>query len=627
VRVQTAALSDNTAPSYYARRPYPTMTMVRDPQHPQPPQFSPLGPFQHPNQASPPDPLLPNAPAYDQRSLAPQPLPQRYAFPLSRHTSYHSQSSEHGHERTKPPEHMLRRKTPNGILAAAYDGTSVEETEKPHATKHILLPVTAESNMRYGPRQDMPLRSPALNEYGHVKHAGTPEWSPSLYFETGSGRGHVSGQPALPQIDSMLNQMPPLQSPFQYQMYGQPFCGAFEPSLQSPLGPTVSNDQGPFGPYWHDGTFIPYRPAALRDPRYYSHHGPQWNIPQQNGYMLKGMGDWHSYTNSAVPPTNNPQHNPYHLHHLPNAYNNVGRPSIDYSQPYQQHHHNPSIEYQHQSSLAPLGQHMQQEFSLSSSGQTTPIQDHTPISTPLSEFGPQSNNGQTRERVFAWAHTVYVDLLKYLQSTRKNSAQHSSNGQQHSPRPHIYPKPPRQPAANFSNTPSNGTNNHPPFERQNSYPFPPKYQSASQDAHGPSPSHGDAFYRAPDSTHHRSSSMWSQGTANARDVTLHRHSWQPLPTQQFTNPHAQHSQAQGMEPPRHLRRMSGTSVAGVHQSLRHEPPSMTAASALEAITKHCEESKWNWIDGMLLGGCLAYALGDYQKAQDWYKHILTLDKE
>jgi hypothetical protein len=48
---------------------------------------------------------------------------------------------------------------------------------------------------------------------------------------------------------------------------------------------------------------------------------------------------------------------------------------------------------------------------------------------------------------------------------------------------------------------------------------------------------------------------------------------------------------------------------------------------LEAITKHCEESKWSWIDGILLGGCLAYALGDYQKAQEWYKHILTLDRE
>jgi hypothetical protein len=98
--------------------------------------------------------------------------------------------------------------------------------------------------------------------------------------------------------------------------------------------------------------------------------------------------------------------------------------------------------------------------------------------------------------------------------------------------------------------------------------------------------------------------------------------WQGMPVQ-----HPMLPQVSAMEPPRTLRRMSG-SVAGAHQSLHHViPPSVTTASALEAITKHCEESNWTWIDGMLLGGCLAYALGDYQKAQDWYKHILTLDKE
>jgi tetratricopeptide (TPR) repeat protein len=86
-------------------------------------------------------------------------------------------------------------------------------------------------------------------------------------------------------------------------------------------------------------------------------------------------------------------------------------------------------------------------------------------------------------------------------------------------------------------------------------------------------------------------------------------------------------QVPGMEPVRTLRRTSG-SVASANQSLRHDiPPSMTAASALEAITKHCEESKWSWVDGILLGGCFAYALGDYQKAQEWYKHIITLDKD
>ncbi|KAF2713303.1 glycosyltransferase family 41 protein [Pleomassaria siparia CBS 279.74] len=602
------------------------MTMVRQqPPQPQPPLLYPLGPYNYAAPSAPSDPLLQNTSAYEYRSLTQQPLPQRYAHPLSRHNSYHSQSSEHDHDRKKPPEHMLRRKTPNGILAAAYDGTSVEETDKPHATKHILLPVTAESNIPYGMRQELPVRSP-LNEFGHVQQDGTPEWSPSLYFEMGSGRGHAGGQPSLPQIDSMLNQMPPLQSPFQYQMYGHPFCGAFEPSLQSPLGPTVSNDQAPFGPYWHDGTFIPYRPAALRDPRYYSHHGPHWNTHQPSGYMAKGMGDWHTYTNSAIPPINNIQHNRYQMHQIPHTYNNILGPSIDYPIPYQQPHHNHSLEYQSQPPLA-MGQRSHPDFSLSSSGQTTPVQDHTPILTPLAEYGPQSNNGQTREKVFAWAHTVYVDLLKYLQSTRKSHSQHTSNGQQQPARPHIYPKPPRQPGANFSNPSSNS--NTPPYERHDSFPPTPKYQSASHDAHGPSPSHGDAFYRAPDSTHHRSSSMWSlSSAANPRDINMHRHSWQPLPQQYANTPHPLHAQGQGIEPLRpSLRRMSGTSVAGVHQSMRPEPPSMTAASALDAIMKLCEDSKWSWIDGMLLGGCLAYALGDYLKAQDWYKHILTLDND
>ena len=88
--------------------------------------------------------------------------PLQYAHPLSRHDSYNSQGSDSsGRSTAKPPEHMLRRKTPNGILAAAYDGTSVEQMEKPHATKHILLPVTAESNIPYGLKQELPLRSTA----------------------------------------------------------------------------------------------------------------------------------------------------------------------------------------------------------------------------------------------------------------------------------------------------------------------------------------------------------------------------------------------------------------------------------------------------------------------------------
>jgi hypothetical protein len=50
-----------------------------------------------------------------------------------------------------------------------------------------------------------------------------------------------------------------------------------------------------------------------------------------------------------------------------------------------------------------------------------------------------------------------------------------------------------------------------------------------------------------------------------------------------------------------------------------------AKYALEMLTNLCRESEWSWIDGMLLGGCLAYGLDDYQKALDWYTKIVSID--
>ena len=218
--------------------------------------------------------------------------------------------------------------------------------------------------------------------------------------------------------------------------------------------------------------------------------------------------------------------------------------------------------------------------------------------------GPESMNGQSRERVFAWAHAVYVNLLRYLQSTRKAHS-NRAHGRAHS-RPHIYPKPPRQPGANFG-TSSNGV--RPSLERRVSFPSTNPYAAQSN---------SNSIPRRPPMPHTRSSSAaWPMGGADGMGQ-----SWQDMPIQ-----HAMMPQMLGMESSRTLRRISG-SVAAAQQSVHQDvPPSMTAASALEAITTHCEESNWNWIDGILLGGCLAYALGDYKKAQEWYKHILTLDRE
>ncbi|KAL9584021.1 MAG: hypothetical protein Q9212_002362 [Teloschistes hypoglaucus] len=47
--------------------------------------------------------------------------------------------------------------------------------------------------------------------------------------------------------------------------------------------------------------------------------------------------------------------------------------------------------------------------------------------------------------------------------------------------------------------------------------------------------------------------------------------------------------------------------------MREQPPQL------------CQESGWEWIDGMLLGGCLAYGLGDFRKALKWYTKVLSCD--
>ncbi|KAL8738624.1 MAG: hypothetical protein Q9181_000620 [Wetmoreana brouardii] len=56
-------------------------------------------------------------------------------------------------------------------------------------------------------------------------------------------------------------------------------------------------------------------------------------------------------------------------------------------------------------------------------------------------------------------------------------------------------------------------------------------------------------------------------------------------------------------------------------------PSLAAAAmtALKLLSRLCQESDWRWIDGMLLGGCLAYGLRDYNKALKWYTRVLSCD--
>ncbi|TQS37820.1 hypothetical protein Golomagni_01691 [Golovinomyces magnicellulatus] len=59
----------------------------------------------------------------------------------------------------------------------------------------------------------------------------------------------------------------------------------------------------------------------------------------------------------------------------------------------------------------------------------------------------------------------------------------------------------------------------------------------------------------------------------------------------------------------------------------HTPvtPIIYAKKAIEILYCICEQGGWHWIDGMLLGGCIAYGLKEFHEAIHWFFKIISLD--
>jgi tetratricopeptide (TPR) repeat protein len=558
-------------------------------------------------------------------------LPLQYAHPLQRTNSYPvgpGSRNDIGQQRAvTQSEHMLRRKTPNGILNAAYDGTSVEQTERPHAMKHILLPVSDsfDGGFQATPRsmmRDLPIRPQGQHlESGY----GLPQpqdfqnasWRPDGHFGPDPPTSSWTLAQPLPQIDSMLNQMP-IQGPhMHFQHHGNQPYAFMPPNFQPSFGLTVSNDSGPYGPYWPNGTFVPYRPAALRDMRYYPQHTTTWATPQMsNGAWLNTMQLRSEFSNMS----STPQYQIQQPQSDDREYQQQTRPEYLGRNPSYgavpdrrnvQRFHGDGLGLY---SVGGSSLRMPQIHSLEgtsradsglSSGQTTPTQQNPQTPSFLQQdFGPNSTNAQQREKVFSSAHSIYIELVQYLHDTRRREHQsrHGSSSVHHSSGPNIWPRPPRQPALNFS-------------DRSN------------QQRHRHSVPSGRAAQLGRSGNAHMSQHIVSP-TQMPRTLTTPNEGSQPS-----WQPHHQisHSlggqQSQRSHQIKTLRR-SSASLMSPNSSLgtRIEgSPTASATSALTSLMDFCRESNWKWVDGMLLGGCLAYALGDYAKATEWYTRILKID--
>ncbi|KAF4539360.1 Tetratricopeptide TPR-1 [Lasiodiplodia theobromae] len=373
-------------------------------------------------------------------------VPQQYAHPLQRTNSFPLRGSpKEGQASSERSENMLRRKTPNGIIPEAYDGSA---SEKPHAMKHILLPVTTVDGVvqqpvvPYGPTQELPLRTPGMIPQGshnqpQQRMLPVESWDLSQFNFDPPNVSRKRGQQQFSQIDSMLNQVPTPQQQLQYLQMGQHFGGALQPPLQAPLGPTVSNETGLYGPYWPDGTNLLSSLTRFR-------------LALLDTTQVVLRTGWH----------------------------------------------------------------------------------RTSIILMTTGFLDNSN-----------LHSSILDPVIRLAITATATTS----------------------IAIISSVPQ--------------YPI------------------------------------------NQLHITREMGCPEPM-----VNNMAIQQPVQPADTYRSLRRMSATMFPSMYPSVTRDLPG-NALSAIDQITQYCQESSWKWIDGILVGGCLAYALGDYQKALVWYSKILDMDPD
>ncbi|KAJ5787966.1 Tetratricopeptide-like helical [Penicillium paradoxum] len=484
-------------------------------------------------------------------------------------------------------EHTLRRKTPSGTLAAGYDGT-LGDTIQPPATKHILVS-PMESGQFLSPQvgmqsenwQFMPDQSATkqMNFPPVFKNDPAGNAIPEV-IQDANGTSWVRPVNYPPGVDSMLNQSLPLQASQRLLLQNGQYVPTVLPAtLQSCLGPTASAGTGPFGPYWPDGVYIPYRPAAFRDARFESPtsftkqpNQPFYDLNQPGFHQVQVPLGNHADSGLAWgnPMPSLPTRDPLMKPHFP--------PRHSDQLPFHARANRPPTNF-------PPPQILNNEPTTWSS---------RPPAHGFQPPGPAvAANAEFKEKVLCWAHGVYVDLLATIHQARRSSISHgTADGHTRLLKPSIYPKPPRQPGLDFSQA------SPPDLTRHNSYP-------ASQYDLQRQKNNAMGSHRSHDPTHPA-----VLPRANTRRPSLN----------QFTHSRGSDTHMLG------LRDTGVSPFTRARGSLFNEgSPVSNAASALDMLSHLCGESHWEWIDGMLLGGCLAYGLGDYHKALRWNNRIIARD--
>ena len=528
-------------------------------------------------------------------------------------------------------EHMLRRKTPNGTLAAGYDGSPVEWTKRPHAMKHLLLPASDASSQTTYPyplTEGFTERSSPQNAHFLNSGAGEQQRAPKSNNKVPSNtnvqsaissdevvvdsRWSSNGVPHAG-LDSVLDQS--YSHHHHHNLAGsQHVPTVLQPMWPPSLGPTSVHSPGPYGPYWPDGAFEPYRPASLRDPRFQCQNAeltvdlslPQPPAISHYGQWLQAHSDSpyaqvtdHSVISASVIDDRTPEimASPNHRH---NSINNANLKFNNHAAATTQQQYGIPLAYRNKPSTwkdqsTPRFTEIYSHPALAKSGFSTPClpSKHDPAVS--------DSNAHFREKVLMWAHRIYGGLLASIEQTRRTSPNEQHNaGIQNQSSCYIYP--PRRPYPSWSNS----------YGRKNrSCDLNIVTQASLRDVNN----------------------ALNQPLASVRaekDLPSgHVSAFQPLPTNcaslQSHQPRQRLQSRDGGS--RSCSRAAQSNYVPPHLSsdMHATSPSAAAIYAMEMLSRLCQESKLEWTDGMLLTGCLAYGLGDYNKAMKWYLKVLQRD--
>ncbi|KAI9718171.1 MAG: hypothetical protein M1828_006803 [Chrysothrix sp. TS-e1954] len=504
-------------------------------------------------------------------------------------------------------EHLLRRKTPSGTLTAAYDGTPSGPSPHMHTSKQVLTSSRAHSYARVDRHrsrlssshlegsvaaresdriltQELQLASNGLQNFA---------FSPSQdhAWDTAS---HYQSVGQTPQVDSVLH-----GSSFNHNSFGRqgnfynPPSG-FLPPVQAPFGPTASTDHSPFGPYWPNGNYVPYQPAASQDRSYLSgadrHFLAPQNIPQNSSHPNYRS---HTIHDSSIKSStlskhvqsfpSYPDHPILHDAHLKSAPNNqTHTPFLPDNR--QNPYHVP------QTLALPSKQFtdswLYKEHASSNGGESlrkSLIQNRTSASlrTILSPT-PSSPPNQ----VLSWAHTVYSRFVAALQRQAHVAAQNqlrvSNKSEALAQSATIFPEPLQSNAerlVNHSDQHQSGRDMHD--------------QYSAVDSESNIGLRGSRSSTTKVKAAYRSSNVQS---VRHSSVTIDPNSYHPTPT-------TPHDNLQDLWSADFMLRASAT-------------------KALDLLANICQDSSKR-VEALLLGGCLAYVLGDFAKALDCHVEAIS----